>query len=83
MYTIFQVYIYNIFRIYLAVHIYFILIFIDELYIIDYVYIVVFSPDNQYLASGSLDQTVNLIDIQSKTLYFKFDNIHSGICLYI
>ncbi len=33
---------------------------------------------DKYLATGSWDYTVNLIEIQSKTIYHKFDNIHSG-----
>ncbi len=45
---------------------------------IDPVYSVVFSPNGKYLATGSDDKTVNLLDIESKTIYHKFDNIHSG-----
>ena len=37
-----------------------------------------FSGDGKYLATGSRDKTVNLIDLQSKTIYHRFDNIHSG-----
>ncbi len=33
---------------------------------------------DKYLATGSWDNTVNLIDIQSKTIYHKFDNIHKS-----
>ncbi len=33
---------------------------------------------DKYLATGSSDNTVNLIDIQSKTIYHKFDNIHES-----
>lgn len=37
-----------------------------------------FSPNGKYLATGSADKTVNLIDIQSKTIYHKFNNLHEG-----
>ena len=39
---------------------------------LDYVTSVAFS--DKYLATGSWDKTVNLIDIQSKIIYYKFDN---------
>lgn len=43
----------------------------------------VFSPNNQYLATGS-NCIVNLIDIQSKSISYKFDNIHvCNIHIYI
>ncbi len=39
---------------------------------------------DKYLATGSWDKTVNLIDIQSKTIYHKFEKIHNGnIYIYI
>jgi WD40 repeat protein len=38
---------------------------------------VAFSGDGKYLATGSWDKTVNLIDLHSKTIYHRFDNIHS------
>ena len=37
---------------------------------------VVFSPNGKYLATGSWDKTVNLLEIESKTIYHKFDKIH-------
>ena len=37
-----------------------------------------FSPNGKYLATGSLDNTVNLIEIESKTIYHKFDKIHDS-----
>ncbi len=37
-----------------------------------------FSPDSQYLATGSIDEKVNLIFIKSKTVCHKFANIHTG-----
>ncbi len=37
-----------------------------------------FSCDGKYLATGSGDKTVNLIDLQSKEIYHKFDNTHSS-----
>ena len=36
------------------------------------------SPDNRYLATGSRDYTVNLIDIHTLIIKHKFANIHSG-----
>ena len=39
---------------------------------------VAFLPNSQYLVTGSWDKTVNLIDIQSKTISHKFDQIHSS-----
>ena len=37
-----------------------------------------FSGDGKYLATGSEDNTVNWLDLQSKKIYHKFDNIHSS-----
>ncbi len=37
-----------------------------------------FSLNGKYLATGSYDETVNLLEIESKTIYHKFDKIHSG-----
>ena len=44
-----------------------------------------FSGDGKFLATGSNDKAVNLIDLQSKKIYHKFDNIHTGnnMCIYI
>ncbi len=36
-----------------------------------------FSPNGKYLATGSWDKTLNLLDIESKTIYHKFNKIHS------
>ena len=44
------------------------------------------SPDGKYLVTGSggpsfddkKDYTVNLIEVESRTILHKFDNIHSG-----
>ncbi len=33
---------------------------------------------DKYLATVSWDHTVNLIDIQSKAIYYKFNNIHKS-----
>ena len=41
-----------------------------------------FSADGKYMATGSDDKTVNLIDIQSKKIYHKFDDIHSSNNIY-
>ena len=38
----------------------------------------VFSGDGKYLATGSVDNTVNLIDLKAKKIYHKFNNILSG-----
>ena len=35
-----------------------------------------FSGDGKYLATGSYDKTVNLIDLKTKKIYHKFNNIH-------
>ena len=35
-----------------------------------------FSPNGKYLATGSSDYIVNLIKIESKTIYLKFISIH-------
>ena len=35
------------------------------------------SPNGKYLATGSSDNTVNLIEVESKIVH-KFDKIHSG-----
>ncbi len=37
-----------------------------------------FSPNGKYLATGSSDRTVNLLEIESKTIYHKFDKIHDS-----
>ncbi len=37
-----------------------------------------FSPNGKYLVTGSADKTVNLIEIESKKIFHKFDEIHSG-----
>ncbi len=51
---------------------------------IDAVVSVAFSAFVKYLANGSWDKTANLIDIQSKKIYHKFDNLHTGnYLLYI
>lgn len=36
-----------------------------------------FSPNGKYLATGSEDNTVNLLEIESKTICHNFDEIHS------
>lgn len=37
-----------------------------------------FSGDGKCLATGSRDNAVILIELKSKTIYHRFDNIHSG-----
>ncbi len=37
-----------------------------------------FSSNGKYLATGSWDNNINIIDLKSKTIYHKFDNIHSS-----
>ncbi len=50
---------------------------------IDVVRSVALSNDGKYLATGSRDNMVNLINIQSKMIYHKFDNLHTGNNIYI
>ena len=45
---------------------------------LDVVNSVAFSSDGKYLATGSEDYTVNFIEVESKTIMHKFENIHSG-----
>ncbi len=54
-----------------------------NIYCIDWIRSVAFSGDGKYLATGSSDKTVNLIDLQSKTIYHRFVNIHSSNNYYI
>ncbi len=37
-----------------------------------------FSPNGKYVATGSFSKTMNLLEIESKTIYHKFDNIHDS-----
>ncbi len=48
-----------------------------KIHYVGWIYSVAFSGDGKFLATGSYDKTVNLIDLQSKTIYHTFDNIHS------
>lgn len=43
----------------------------------------IFSPNNIYLATGSVDLIINLVEISSKKIYHKFDKIHKGIYIYL
>jgi WD40 repeat protein len=39
---------------------------------------VALSSDGKYLATGSKDKTICLIDLMSKKIYHKFDSIHKS-----
>ncbi len=45
---------------------------------IDAVRTVKFSPNSEYLATGSSDTTINLIDVNTRQLIHKFEGIHTG-----
>lgn len=62
-------------------YIIYIMKFINFLILIFYVASIrsmAFSVDSNYLATGSGDHTVKLIDLQSKTICHHFKNIHRG-----
>ncbi len=40
-----------------------------------------FSPNGDYLATGSWDESVNLIEMNQISLAHKFKNIHTSIVL--
>ena len=52
--------------------------FYNLLSFLDWVYSVAFSPDGKYLATGSRDNTVSIIDMNQKSLLKKFDDLHTG-----
>ncbi len=71
-----HIYIYIYMYIYVCIYIY-ICMYI-YICIIDIVKSLAISVNGKYLATGSWDATVNLIDIQSKKISQKFKNIHFG-----
>ncbi len=43
-----------------------------------------FTYDGKYLATGSADYTINLINLESSKIYYKFEKIHSSnLYIYI
>ncbi len=46
---------------------------------LDWVKTVAFSPNGMYIATGSWDNTVVILDVKSRKVLKKLTNIHSGI----
>lgn len=62
-----------------------IILFIKLIYIynIACVWSVAFSMDGQYIAFGSSEKSINLIDFKQKKIYQIFDKIHKGNILVL
>ena len=57
--------------------------YICILWFVGFVYSVAFSDDGAYLATGSGDSTVNLIDMKNLKLIKTFENMHTSNKIYL
>ncbi len=48
-----------------------------------YVYSVAFSPNGMYIATGSGDNTVAILDVKSRKILKKLTNIHTSIIIIL